>query len=64
MDFNKYKKFKFSLEGKVLTLSFNDPDRLNPLDAEVERELGDFLHEGWRTRPCSPPIRPSAQSSA
>jgi enoyl-CoA hydratase len=47
MDFAKYKKFKFDLEGKVLTLSFNDPERLNPLDAEVERELGDFLHEGW-----------------
>jgi enoyl-CoA hydratase len=47
VDFSKYKKFAFSLDGKVLTLTFNDPERLNPFDAEVERELGDFMHEGW-----------------
>jgi enoyl-CoA hydratase len=47
MDFSKYSKLAFSLDGKILTVTFNDPDRLNPLDAQAEKELCDFLHEGW-----------------
>lgn len=47
MDFKKYNRFLFDIQGKVLTITFNDPERMNPFDAETERELCDFMHEGW-----------------
>jgi len=45
VDFTKYKKMKFELEGKVLTAIFNQPEKLNPFDMDTERELVNFLHE-------------------
>ena len=46
MDFKKYQHFDFELTGKVLTMSFNKPEKLNPISNPIEKELVDFLHEG------------------
>ncbi|HXC38729.1 MAG TPA: enoyl-CoA hydratase-related protein [Burkholderiales bacterium] len=45
MDFQRFKRFKFELDGKVLTVTLNQPEKLNPIDSATEKELLDFLHE-------------------
>ena len=47
MDFSTYKTMAFELTGKVLTLTLNRPEKLNPFDAEGEKELTRFLNEAW-----------------
>jgi len=46
MDFSTFKHLKFEQSGKVLTVMFNDPERMNPISTPVEKELLDFLHHG------------------
>jgi len=39
VDFSGYEFFKVSRDGKVLTITFNDPDRLNAINDRGHREL-------------------------
>jgi enoyl-CoA hydratase len=44
--YDHYKTIDFSLDGRVLTLTFNNPDKLNCFTEEREEELAQFLHDG------------------
>ena len=39
MDFSKYKTMKFERRGKILYLTFNQPDKLNSFAGESHSEL-------------------------
>ena len=39
MNYSKYKQFKFDQSGSVLTVSFNRPDSLNAVNADLHTEL-------------------------
>jgi enoyl-CoA hydratase len=43
--YDHYKSLDFALNGRVLTITFNSPDRLNAFTIEREAELGQFLHD-------------------
>lgn len=44
--YDHYKTMDFSLDGRVITVTFNTPDKLNAFTEEREEELAQFLHDG------------------
>jgi enoyl-CoA hydratase len=44
--YDHYKTIDFSLEGRILTATFNTPDKLNAFTELREEELAQFLHDG------------------
>lgn len=45
MDFDSYKYLKFERNGRILTVTFNNPDALNAVAREPHRELARVFHE-------------------
>jgi enoyl-CoA hydratase len=44
--YDHYKTIDFSLDGRIITLTFNTPDKLNCFTEDREAELAQFLHDG------------------
>lgn len=45
MRYDSYERLSFSRQGRVLTLSFNLPDKLNAVDAQMHSELAQVFHD-------------------
>ena len=45
MNFSDYRAMLFRRDGHVLHATFNRPDTLNAVDADLEHDLGLFGHE-------------------
>ena len=46
MEPTKYKFIKLDLKDRILTVTFNRPEQLNPIDSPTEREFVDILQQG------------------
>jgi enoyl-CoA hydratase len=44
--YDHYKTIDYSLKDRVLTLTFNNPDKLNCMTEKREEELAQFFHDG------------------
>ena len=44
--FDHYKTLAFELSDRIMTVSFNRPDKMNVFTADMEREVCQFLHDG------------------
>ncbi len=45
-NYDHYKTLAFELNGRIMTVSFNRPEKLNVFTYEMEREVCQFLHDG------------------
>ena len=45
MNYDKYKQFQVTYQGRVLILTMNRPDELNAVNKEMHDELGTIFYD-------------------